>query len=98
MEQERDPEIVETTEAADGMTGPMPVVVALFLLFVVVAGIVDLALDRPDSWRSAHVAVEVALVVVSFSFAVVLFRSWRRSQSALAESRASLAATTASGR
>lgn len=90
-----DSESVESTDETDSMSGSMPAVVALFLLFVVVVGIVDLALDRPDSWLSAHVAVEVALVVVSLAFAVVLFRSWRRSQSALAQSRASLAATSA---
>jgi DNA-binding CsgD family transcriptional regulator len=87
--------VQEIDEESGALTGSLPAVMALFLLFVVVVGVVDLALDRPSSWFTAHVAVEVALVVVSFSFALVLFRSWRRSQSALAVSRASLAATSA---
>lgn len=82
------------TESSASMGGPLPVVLAAFLLLVTVGGIVDLALDRPTTWWSWHVAVELVLVVASFGFAVVLFGYWRRSVVALADAQASLATTS----
>ncbi|MCE2899722.1 MAG: helix-turn-helix transcriptional regulator [Gemmatimonas sp.] len=76
------------------MTGPLPVVLATFLLLVTVGGIVDLAFDRPSTWRSWHVAVELLLVVASFGFAVLLFGYWRQSVTALADAQASLASAS----
>ncbi len=80
---------------SDAMTGSLNAIMAAFLLFVVIAGIVDLALDRPASWFTAHVAWEVLTVVASGSFSILLFRRWRASSSALRDTQASLQATTA---
>jgi DNA-binding CsgD family transcriptional regulator len=70
---------------------PLLVVV---LAFVVVAGVTDLILDRPATWRSWHVAFEVMVVLVSLGFAVVLWRGWRRTVRALGQAHAELARTT----
>lgn len=69
---------------------------ALVLAFVVVAGVTDLILDRPTTWRSLHVAFEVAVIVVSLTFAVLLWRGWRRAAGALGRTQAALAHTTRS--
>jgi DNA-binding CsgD family transcriptional regulator len=74
--------------------GPLPLVLAGFLVLVVVGGIVDLVLDRPQTLLSLHVAFEVAMVLVSLSFAVVLFRGWRRTAGELGRARTSLEATS----
>lgn len=73
--------------------GPLPPVLALFLAFVVVGGTVDLVMDRPATLWSWHVAFEVVMVLVSLTFAVVLFTGWRRSAGALRRTSATLAAT-----
>lgn len=84
----------ELTENSDNLTGAWPPILVGFLLIVVVGGITDIVLDRPQSWFTAHIAVELGMVVVSLSFAVLIFSRWRRSQQALQQARASLAATT----
>jgi DNA-binding CsgD family transcriptional regulator len=83
---------VETTDAARRL---IPLL-ALVLLFVVAAGVTDLILDRPRSWRSVHVAFEVAVIAVSLGFAIVLWRGWWRAARDLRRTRAALAATTRS--
>jgi DNA-binding CsgD family transcriptional regulator len=73
----------------------IPLLVAVLVL-VVVGGITDLVLDRPTTWRSLHVAFEVGIVLVSLTFAVVLWRGWWRAAHDLNRMRATLAATTRS--
>ncbi len=73
--------------------GPLAPVLAVFLVFVVVGGTIDLILDRPRTIWSWHVAFEAAMVLVSLSFAIVLFLGWRRSAGALRRTHATLAAT-----
>lgn len=73
--------------------GPLPLVLAVFLVFVVVGGTMDLVMDRPTTLWSWHVAFEMAMVLVSLSFAIVLFTGWRRSAAALRQTHATLAAT-----
>ena len=77
---------------SDALTGTWPPILVGFLLVVVVGGITDIVLDRPATWFSLHIAVELGMVLISLSFAVFIFRGWRRSQLALRS--ASLAATT----
>ncbi len=62
----------------DDSAGAVPLVVAGILLLVAVGGAVDLALDKPERWLSAHVLFEVAMMAVSLSFATWLWRGWRR--------------------
>lgn len=74
----------------DDFRGPLPAVMAGFLLLVMVGGLVDLLLDAPDTIWSLHVLFEIGMVVFSLAFAVVLFRGWRRSAAALSRTRLSL--------
>lgn len=78
---------------ASGFRGPLPIVLVGFLVLVVVGGTIDLVLDRPRTLLSWHVAFEATMVVVSLSFAIVLFRGWHRTTTELREAHASLAAT-----
>ena len=63
------------------------VVVPGILLLVAIGGAIDLALDRPARWLSAHVIVEVALMVTSLTFSIILWRAWRVSEKRLAWAR-----------
>ena len=82
------------TDDSDTLTGPLPPTLVGFLLIVVVGGIVDLVFDKPTSVFSMHVAVELGMVLLSLSFAVLIFRRWRRSTVALRRTEATLAVTT----
>ena len=72
------------------MGGPLPLVLAGFLVLVVVGGTIDLALDRPQTLLSWHVAFEGTMVLVSLSFAIVLFRGWSRTARELGRTNAFL--------
>lgn len=65
---------------------------ALAFLAVVAGGITDLLLDRPATWRSAHVLFEAALIALSLGLATVLWVSWYRAARSLVETRRALAA------
>lgn len=71
----------------DDSAGAVPLVVAGILLLVAVGGGVDLALDKPERWLSTHVLFEVAMMVVSLSFAGWLWRGWRRASQSLHAAR-----------
>lgn len=89
------PERVEGGDIApeSAFRGPLPPVLAGFLLIVVVGGTIDLVLDKPTTFWSLHVAFEAGMVLVSLSFAIVLFLGWRRTAGKLRETHATLAAT-----
>jgi DNA-binding CsgD family transcriptional regulator len=70
-------------------------VLAGLLLLVAVGGAVDLALDAPSSWRSAHVLFELALMSASLGFAAYLWRGWLRAARSVAEVRRALLARQA---
>ncbi|MGZ8411291.1 MAG: helix-turn-helix transcriptional regulator [Gemmatirosa sp.] len=63
------------------------------LALVVIGGVTDLVLDRPTTLWSLHVAFELTIILVSLSFAVVLWRGWWRAARDLQRTRATLAAT-----
>lgn len=73
--------------------GPLAPVLGAFLLLVVVGGIVDLYMDQPQSLASWHVVFEIALVLLSLTFAVMLFVGWRNSERALSQARSRLSET-----
>ena len=50
------------------------------LLLVAIGGAIDLALDRPQQWLSAHVIIEVVLMITSLTFSIILWRAWRASE------------------
>ena len=74
---------------------PVNVIVPGILLLVAIGGAIDLAFDRPERWLSVHVIVEVVLMITSLTFSVILWRGWRRAQSRLARTEASLARSVA---
>jgi DNA-binding CsgD family transcriptional regulator len=78
---------------ADGSTPPLIPLLVGVLALVVIGGVTDLVLDRPTTLWSLHVAFEVAIILVSLTFAVVLWRGWWRAARDLARTRATLAAT-----
>lgn len=69
---------------------PIRALVSGILLVVAVGGAIDLVGDRPDSWLSAHVLVEVGLMVASLSTLVFLWRGWRRASRSLVHAQRSL--------
>ena len=80
----------------DDVVRPMfPVLVPGILLLVAVGGAIDLALDRPASWLSLHVLVEVTLMVVSLTFSIVLWRAWNRTTHQLARAEHTIATSKA---
>ncbi len=68
----------------------VPLAVAGILLMVAVGGGVDLALDKPDQWLSAHVLFELGLMTISLSFALYLWRGWWTATKSLQETRRSM--------
>jgi DNA-binding CsgD family transcriptional regulator len=86
---EPDDPLEETADAP----GRLPLLLAGVLTLVVVGGTVDLMLDRPRTWRSAHVLFELLLVLLSLGFAVLLWRGWWRAARDLERTRVTLAAT-----
>lgn len=65
------------------------------LALVVLGGAFDLYLDAPESWLSTHVLVEVALMLVSATVGVVLWRAWRQTAAQLVVTQRSLGAIEA---
>lgn len=60
------------------------------LTAIVVVGSVDLALDRPSTWRSAHVLIEVVLVLGAAVASLLLGRGWLAAERSLVTTRAEL--------
>ena len=63
----------------------MPILTLVFLL-VVVGGVIDLILDRPETMLSFHVGFEVMMVLLSLGAATYLARGWYSTQSRLTAS------------
>lgn len=66
-------------------------VLAGVLAVIVVGGVTDLVLDRPERWLSAHVAFEAALIAGAATMAVLLWRGWLAAERSLGATRAELA-------
>lgn len=70
-------------------------VLGVVLAVIVIGGTTDLVLDRPASWRSLHVLMELSLIGGALVLSLLLWLGWWRSarsvtrlQEALAEQRA----------
>jgi len=66
-------------------------ILALVLAATIIGGGIDLALDAPTTWRSAHVVYEVALIVAAAATSAMLWRGWWSSRRSLGETRQVLA-------
>ncbi len=69
----------------------MRVALGLLLAAIVVGGAVDLVLDAPTSWLTAHVLYEVALIAGALAASVWLWRGWLRAARSASALRRSLA-------
>ena len=67
----------------------------LVLLATIVGGGIDLMLDAPESWRSAHAIYEIAIILTAAATSVLLWRGWWRSRRSLVETRQALAERSA---
>jgi DNA-binding CsgD family transcriptional regulator len=65
------------------------------LAVIVLGGAIDLWLDAPDEWLSAHVLIEAALMLVSAMVGVLLWRAWRTTARELDTTSRSLVAARA---
>ena len=74
----------------DSEIRPLDGVVMVVLVVVGLGGIVDLILDEPSSWWSAHVVLELALVATSITLASTLWLRWRDVSTELRGARRSL--------
>ncbi len=83
------------TDDEDGSAGAVPLAVAGILLLVALGGAMDLVLDKPARWLSVHVLFELAMMTVSLSFAVWLWRGWRRTARSLDATRRAFASRQA---
>lgn len=68
---------------------------AALLLLIAAGGAVDLILDAPDTWRSAHVIYEVALIGGAIAGASWLWLGWRRAERTSSRLRRQVAETQA---
>lgn len=66
-------------------------VLAVVLSATMVGGAVDLYMDAPDSWRSAHVIYELLLIAAAMATSILLWRGWWGSRQTLAEANRRLA-------
>ncbi len=71
---------------------PKQVRVPLTVLLLAIAGggMLDLALDAPDSWLSIHVLYELALIAAGLATTAWLWRGWGRAERSAASLRRSL--------
>jgi DNA-binding CsgD family transcriptional regulator len=77
-------------DTSDRRSG-LAVLLAIVLLGTIVGGGIDLYLDAPDTWRSAHVLYELALIIAAMVTSVLLWRGWWRSRAALSATQRVLA-------
>jgi len=63
---------------------------AIVVVGMVAAGIVDLVLDDPDDWLSAHVVFEVGMIVAGLAVVTILWKGWRDAAWSLRRAEASL--------
>jgi DNA-binding CsgD family transcriptional regulator len=68
---------------------------AFVLVATSVGGAIDLYLDAPETWWSAHAIYEMVLIGAAMATSVVLWQGWWRSRRRLAEARRVLAVNAA---
>ena len=68
------------TTPTDDVPPEVRIGLSALLLAIAVWGVVDLVLDRPETWLSAHVLVELGFVVLSIGTILYLWSSWLGAQ------------------
>lgn len=86
---------MEILADSEGDGRALRLLLAVVLVATIVGGAIDLYLDAPESWRSAHVLYELLLIATALATSVVLWRGWWRSRRTLAEAQAALASHAA---
>jgi len=71
----------------DGADRRLRVLLAVVLVATSVGGAIDLYLDAPDSWWSAHAIYEIVLITVAMATSIVLWRGWWKSRQTLVEAQ-----------
>ena len=81
---------MDITEGSE-YEGPLRALIAVVLAGTILGGALDLYLDAPESWRSAHVVYEIGLIAAAAASSLVLWRGWLRSRRTLVETQRTLA-------
>jgi DNA-binding CsgD family transcriptional regulator len=84
--------VMDTSRDQSENEGPLRALLVVVLVGTIVGGALDLYLDAPDTWRSAHVMYEAALIAAATVSSLVLWRGWWRSRQTLADTQRTLAA------
>lgn len=82
--------MLDTERTAGEGAGRMPWILVIALAFIIVGGTVDLVLDQPESWLSAHVVFETLMIAGALLVVTTLWIGWWRAERAAVELRASL--------
>lgn len=68
---------------------------AILIAGMIVAGVVDLILDEPESWLSLHVLFEIGLIVAGIGVVALLWKGWRDASAMLQRVETALAERSA---
>jgi DNA-binding CsgD family transcriptional regulator len=63
---------------------------AAALLLFIIGGVIDLVLDAPKDWLSAHVIFELAMIAAALAITIGLGRGWLRAERSLAVAQRTL--------
>jgi len=86
---------METVADSDFEGRGLRLLLAAVLVATIVGGAIDLYLDAPESWWSAHVIFELLLLAAAVATSIVLWRGWWQSRRTLAEAQVALASHVA---
>lgn len=75
--------------------GSLRLLLVVVLAGTIFGGALDIYMDAPDTWRSAHVMYEIGLIAAAMASSVVLWRGWWRSRQTLAETQRALESNAA---
>ncbi len=75
--------------------GRLRLILATALAAIIVGGVADLIMDRPESWLSFHVVFEALMIVGALLLTTTLWLGWWRSSRSVEELRRSLEAREA---
>lgn len=68
------------------------IVLTALLVSIATWGVVDIVLDRPETWLSVHVLVEIGFVLFSIGSVLYLWQGWMRARRSLGRAEGELIA------